>query len=101
MTKSLLNVFYLKKKLYELKMKEGSPIHEHLSVFNTIISNLLCVGEKLQEDDKALLLLTSLPPSYEHLVTAILYGKDSLDFKEVTSTLVSNEIRKGRSSDDE
>ena len=97
MTKSLSNVLYLKK-LYELKMKEGAPIHEHLSVFNTIISDLLCVDEKLQENDKALLLLTSLPLSYEHLVTTILYGKESLYFKEVTSTLVSNEIRKGRSS---
>ena len=81
MTKSLSNVLYLKKKLYELKMKEGAPIHEHLSVFNTIISDLLCVDQKLQKDDKALLLLTSLPPSYEHLVTTILYGKDKLDFK--------------------
>ena len=81
MTKSLSNVLYLKKKLYELKMKEGAPIHEHLSIFNTIISDLLCVGENLQEDDKALLLLTSLPPAYEHLVTTILYGKESLDFK--------------------
>ena len=97
MMKCLSNVLYLKKKLYEMKMKEGAPIHEHLSIFNTIISDLLCVDQKLQEDDKALLLLTSLPPSYKHLVTMILYGKEKLDFKEVTSTLVSNKIRKGRS----
>ena len=103
MMKSLSNVLYLKKKkkLYELKMKEGAPIHEHLSIFNTIISYLLCVDQKLQEDDNALLLLTSLPPSYERLVTTILYGKEKLEFKEVTSTLISNEIRKGRSSEKE
>lgn len=53
---------------------------------------------KLDEEDKALLLLTSLPKSYEHLVTTMTYGKDTLNMEEVTSTLVSNEIRRKPSS---
>lgn len=55
---------------------------------------MLCVDEKLKEDDKALLLLNSLPPSYEHLVTTIIYGKDTLEFEDVVSMLVSNKIQK-------
>ena len=75
-------------------MKEGTPIHEHLSIFNKIISDLLNLDVKLEDEDKALLLLTSLPPSYEHLVTTMIYGKETLDLEEVTGTLISNEIRR-------
>ena len=45
------------------------------------------------EEDKALILLSSLPQSYDHIVTTMLYGKEAL-ILEVTSTLLPNEIRK-------
>jgi len=41
-----------------------------------------------------LILLSFLPESYDHIVTAILYGKKTLILEEVTSILLSNEIRK-------
>ena len=41
-----------------------------------------------------MILLSSLPQSYDHIVTTMLYGKKTLILKEVTSTLLSNEIRK-------
>ena len=36
-TKYLRNRIYLKRKLYNLQMKEGTKIAEHLNVFNTLI----------------------------------------------------------------
>jgi hypothetical protein len=94
MTKSLSNKLYLKKKLYGLRMQEGTAVLEHMNFFNRIISELLAVGVIIDEEDKALILLSSLPESYDHIVTTMLYGKDTLDFEEVTGTLLSNEIRK-------
>ena len=44
---------------------------------------------KFDEKDKALMLLTSLPTSYEHLVTTLLWGKETLEREEVTTTLLS------------
>jgi len=41
-----------------------------------------------------LILLSSLPQSYNHIVITMLYGKETLILEEVTSTLLSNEIRK-------
>jgi len=41
-----------------------------------------------------LILLSSLPESYDHIVTTMLFDKETLIFEEVTSTLLSNEIRK-------
>ena len=41
-----------------------------------------------------MILLSSLPESYDHIVTIMLYGKETLILEEVMSTLLSNEIRK-------
>ena len=78
MTKSLSNKLYLKKQFYNIRMKEGTPILEHVNIFIKIVSDLLCLEVKLEEEDKALLLLATLPPSYDHLVTTILYGREHL-----------------------
>ena len=63
---------------------------EHLNFFNKVISELLPVDVKIDVEDKALILLSSLP---DHIVTIILYGKKTLILEEVMSTLLSNEIR--------
>ena len=41
-----------------------------------------------------MILLSSLSELYNHIITTMLYGKETLILKEVTSTLLSNEIRK-------
>ena len=66
----------------------------HLNFFNKVISELLPVDVKSDEEDKALILVSSLLESYNHIVTTILYGKEILILEEVTSTLLSNEIGK-------
>ena len=93
-TKSLFNKLYIKKQLYGLRMNEGIAVLEHLNFFNKIISELLAVDVKIDEEGKTLILLSSLPESYDHIVTTMLYGKETLILEEVTSTLLSNDIRK-------
>jgi len=64
-TKSFSNKLYLKKQLYELRMKEGTTVLEHLSFFNKIISELLVVDVKFDEEDSVRFqshMITSLPP---------------------------------------
>ena len=72
MVKSLSNKLFMKKQLYSLRMKEGTPILQYLNAFNRILSDLLVLEVKLEED-KVLLLLSSLPSSYNHLKTIIMY----------------------------
>jgi len=60
MTKSLSNKLYLKKQLSGLRMKEETVVLEHLN-FNKVISELLAVDVKIDKEDKALILLSSLP----------------------------------------
>ena len=77
-------------------MNEGIAVLEHLNFFKKIISELLLVDAKINEEDKALIFLSSLPESYDYIVTTILHSKKTLILKEVTSSLLSNEIKKGQ-----
>jgi len=65
-------------------------ILEHLNLFNKDINELLVVDVKIDEEDKALILLSSLSQSYDHITTTTLYGKKTLIMEEVTSTLLSS-----------
>jgi hypothetical protein len=59
--------------LYNLKVAEGSDLSQHINVFNQIIDNLKRVDVKFEDEDKALMLLNSLPTSstHENLVTTL------------------------------
>jgi hypothetical protein len=61
MTKSLTSRIYLKRQLYSLRMKEGTTIVDHLNTFNTLIVQLTSMEVKLEDEDKAITLLCSLP----------------------------------------
>ena len=50
MTKSLSNMRFMKKQLYSLRMKKGTPILQHLNSFNRILSHLLALEVKIEED---------------------------------------------------
>jgi len=48
----------------------------------------LCdIDVKMDDKDLALILLASLPPSYENFVSSLSVGKDSIIFEEVKSSL--------------
>ena len=58
--------------------EEGSDLAEHINVFNQLIVDLEKVDVKIDEEDRAIILLCSLPGSYEHLVTTLTYGKEDV-----------------------
>lgn len=51
---------------------EGTQANDHLLKFNKIIDDLLKVDINLEEEDMALLVSSSFPPSYEHLITTVM-----------------------------
>ena len=75
-------------------MSKGTAVLEHINFFNKTISKLLAVDVKIDEEDKALILISSFQQSYDHITTTMFYGKKTLILKKVTSTLLSNKIRK-------
>ena len=59
---------------------------------------MLRIDIKFEDEDKAMMLLTSLPASYEHLVTTLLYGKETLELEEVSGALLDHYQRKHKDS---
>ena len=88
MAKNLSNKLYLKE-LYILCMPENVDVLQHLSKFNSLVSQLLQFKVTFDDEDKSILLLASLPSSYENLLTTLLYGKDTLKFEQVSRSLLS------------
>ena len=80
----------MKKQLYSLHMKEGFDLLEHLTTFNMLNTQLSSFGVNYEDEDKVLLLLASLPASFDHLVTTLMYGKETIVLEEVTSALLSH-----------
>ena len=65
------NKVYLMKKLFNLKMSKGGLVVEHLNSFNTVVNQLVSMGIKFDEEICALILLASLPNSWEPMIVAI------------------------------
>ena len=93
MKKSLTSRLYLKQRLYTLKMREGTPVQEHLDEFNKIVLDMKNLDIKLDDEDQALIVLCSLPASYENFVNSMLYGRESITLEDVKASLNSAELR--------
>ncbi|GJT37029.1 hypothetical protein Tco_0936894 [Tanacetum coccineum] len=94
MTKSLANRLYLKKKLYTYYMSPGTKLGDHIDEFNKLILDLANIDIEIEDEDQALMLLTSLPSSYENFMETLLYGKESLTMEDVLATLNSRKLKK-------
>ena len=71
-------------------MKEDSDLLEHLNTFNMLNTQLSSFGVNYEDEDKALLLLASLPTSFDHVMTTLMYGKEPIVLEKVTSALLSH-----------
>jgi hypothetical protein len=56
-SKSLVNKLFPQKKLYNLRMKYGDCMIEHLNAFNTMVSQLLSIDINIYDEDKYIGLL--------------------------------------------
>ncbi|KAG8499215.1 hypothetical protein CXB51_005647 [Gossypium anomalum] len=92
LTKSIENRLYMKKKLYQFTYTPSMSMNDHVNSFNK--TDLLNLDEKFEDEDRALLLLNSLPDEYDHLTTTLLHGKDTIIFDAVCSALYRSETRK-------
>ncbi|KAL6195183.1 hypothetical protein ACLB2K_030803 [Fragaria x ananassa] len=102
MTKSLTNKLLLKRRLFSLRMEEGTTLRDHLDQLNTILLELRNIDVKVDDEDAALILLVSLPLLYENFVDSFIGGRDTVTLEEVRSSLHTREMRHkatGTSSD--
>jgi hypothetical protein len=65
---SLVNKLFPQNKLYHLRIEGVDSLTYHLNVFNTLVSQLISVDIKMEEEDKCITLLCSLLDSWDNLV---------------------------------
>ena len=89
--KSWANRLNLRRKLYGLKLKDNEPIQGHIKAMVEIFEELAVIGEAIDEEDRVVHLLASLPDSYQMLVTALEANADVPQLELVTERLMHEE----------
>lgn len=92
MNESLVKRLYIKKRMFTLRMTEGSSLEQNIEEFNKVCDTLKTIDEGLNDKGKALLLVSSLLKSYEHYVDAIIYGMQTLTLDEIKIALNTREL---------
>jgi hypothetical protein len=94
---SASNKVFLMKILFNMKMSEGGSIADHLNDFNMVTNQLSSVKVDFDDEVRALLILCSLPESWNNLVMAVsnsISGSNTLKFDDVVVVILSEEMRR-------
>ena len=68
---SAMNKVYLMRRLFNLQMCDNGFVSNHINEFNMIVSQLNSVDINFEDEIKALILMSSLPESWDTVVVAI------------------------------
>ncbi|KAL5557712.1 hypothetical protein UlMin_033923 [Ulmus minor] len=88
LVKYLPNKIYLLEQLFGFKMDTKKTIDQNLDYFNKILLDLGNSRKKFEDEDVSVILLNSLPDSFDEVRNAIKYGRDTL-----STSIVLNAIR--------
>ncbi|KAE8698301.1 hypothetical protein F3Y22_tig00110599pilonHSYRG00009 [Hibiscus syriacus] len=98
---SASNKVHLMRRLFNLRMTEGASMTQHLNELNTITTQLSSVEIEFDDEVRALILLSSLPDSWNATVTVVSSssGNSKLKFDDVRDLVLSEEIRRRESGE--
>jgi hypothetical protein len=90
------NKVHMMKKLFNLKMEVGAAVAMHLNKFNAITNKLSSVEIEFDDEIRALIVLASLPNSWEAMRMAVSNsaGKDKLKYDDIRDLILSEEVRR-------
>ena len=90
------NKVHLMKKLFNLKMVENVSVAQHLNKFNTITNQLSSVEIDFDDEIRVLIVLASLPNSWEAMRMAVSNSteKEKLKYNDIRDLILAEEIRR-------
>ena len=91
--KSWANKLALRRKLYTLQLKDGQSIQKHIKSMTELFDELAIVGDPLDDENKVVHLLASLPKSFDMLVTALEASPEVPKIEVVTERLIHEETK--------
>ena len=74
------------------KLREGESVEQHVRVMKELTDRLAVMGSPVSEEDQAMVLLLSLPPSFRSLVSA-LAAPAKIDLAIITNGILEHELR--------
>ena len=81
MEKSIESWLQLKRRLYRFQLKRGLSIDEHMNNYMKVLADLVNVNMVIEEEDKALIFLNSLPDEeYVTFILTLIDCKKSLNY---------------------
>ena len=100
-SKFLHNKIFLKWRLYTLRMAETTAVIDHINTIRTLFSQLTMLGQQIEENERAELLLQSLPDSYDQLIINLTNNilSDYLVFDDVAAAILEEENRRRNKRD--
>ncbi|KAL2251622.1 UNVERIFIED_CONTAM: Retrovirus-related Pol polyprotein from transposon TNT 1-94 [Sesamum indicum] len=93
---SAMNKVMLMKKLFRLQMEERKSVADHLNDFNQLTTQLASMDIVFDDEVKALILLSSLPDSWDVVVTSVSTssGKEKMKFDNIRDMMLNEETRR-------
>ncbi|KAB5521580.1 hypothetical protein DKX38_025899 [Salix brachista] len=90
------NKVHLMKKLFNLRMSDDMSVAQHLNDFNTITNQLSSVEIEFDDEIRALIILASLPNSWEAMRMAVSNsaGKSKLNYDDIRDLILAEEVRR-------
>ena len=89
--KTWANKLHLRRKLHSLRLKDGDSVQEHIKTMTEIFNGLSVIGDTVEDDNRVVYLLASLPDSYNTLVTALEANTEVPKMEVVTERLLHEE----------
>ena len=88
-------MFALEKEALPLPVENKISIGEHMDNYMKLLVDLTNVDEVIKDEDKVLILLSSLlDEEYETFVLTLINGKSSLSYNYVSAALVNHEVKR-------
>jgi cell division cycle protein 20 (cofactor of APC complex) len=89
--KSIESRLFLKRRLYRFHFKRGNPVDDHLNAYTKLLADLVKVDVEIEDEDKACILLYSLPDEeYETFMLTLMTGKETLNYNDVSGALINH-----------
>eukprot|EP01018_Ginkgo_biloba_P006693 Gb_18192 [translate_table: standard] len=93
-TENANRVFFLKSKLFSIKMDENESVNDYLSRVKELKDKLGDIGEKISSTDLVTVTLNGMTSDYQVFITSLAARLTAPTFEELTSVLLQEEERR-------
>ena len=86
---------YLIRRLYNLRLKDSDLVQAHLNEYESLSSQISSQGTTIKNELRAMILMSSLPSSWETFVTTVWNASTTVvKYSEVTSAILTEATRR-------